>query len=384
MSTTILTSSSPISDEKFNSDVDDSSYAVPVQHFQHRIKRTYNVNKHKRQYEDMEGDVKPKKGAAKSINNNSTTNANGSTNSSVVKKDAAGSSTSTSTNTKKRKYGFSFCYEFNLLPHLTQEYQERHQLSAADFQKIIKYTEPEDLWKMCIVNKLELTTSAIQSGEVSNSGSLDGDEQLSYAGNAQFHKKIETFISSKKLSTVSKLIAKRDAHRPQLPLHFVTPEVLRSMPAPSEYCSQLYEFNGIYCVPASYYNGYLKMAVVVPRHIHELVFSKPKNMLTRPAEYLIDGLVYSSTFECFFLQTIEGHERLCKMTNQDDIRALASALLHPPTSSYSISSTLTDSTDPDQSNSSSLQVLPFAFIAPTPRPKKQSSKVKTKKKKSTE
>lgn len=348
------TISSPIID-----DIDDIGNAVPPQHFQHRIKRTYNVNKHKRQYEDMEGDVKPKKGT-KSV---------ASTTSAAKKEPING--------TKKRKYGFSFCYEFNLLPHLTQEYQERHQLSLADFQKIIKYTEPEDLWKMCIVNKLELTTSAIQSGEVSNCGSTDGEEQLSYAGNAQFHKKIETFISSKKLSTVSKLIAKRDAHRPQLPLHFVTLEVMHSLPTPSEYYPQLYEFNGVYCVPASYYNGYLKMAVVVPRHIHELVFSKPKNMLTRPAEYLIDGIVYSSTFECFFLQTIEGHDRLCKMTNQDDIRALASSLLHLPQSSHS-----SDSTDIDQSNSSaSSAILPFAFIAPMPRPKKRGVKAKTTKKK---
>jgi hypothetical protein len=211
-----------------------------------------------------------------------------------------------------KNYAFSMEFYFNIVPQLTDEYHERHKLSLNDYQKILKGVGVKDLLKMAIKNKLQISSSVIKTDA---SGNYQ-DEDLTYLSSVPFNKKIEKFIiKTKKLSLNDKLIARNDLHQPPLPVHFVSRETLLSLPSPRKYYNHLFKWCNVYWVPFSYYNGYIKMIKVIPRHIYEIVYSKPRNILSQPPEYLIDKLVYSGTTEYMLLQTMENHNLLSSLTS---------------------------------------------------------------------
>jgi hypothetical protein len=250
------------------------------QEFQHHVKRLYDINKNKRSFID---DV-------------------------------------------KCTSGFSMDLSFNLLPQLTEEYRNRHELSLSDYKKIFKYTDVNNLWLMSIYNGLEVMPSASGSyGETISSSS--GSDITTHGGNAQFKNKLEKFLSTKSLSSEDRLIVKRDDHRPPLPLHFVTSDVLESLSlSKKNYHAVLYKWKDVYLLPYGYYNGYLKMTVVLPRHIYEKRYSKPKNLISQPFEYLVDGVVWVSTVEYILLQTVENHKEINELSSNIDIKSLQSSL----------------------------------------------------------
>lgn len=252
----------------------------PIQHFQHHVKRKYNVVKNKRVFINEEDN--------KSIK------------------------------------AFSINFSFNMSPQCTEEYRRRHGLSLNDYRKIFKCIEVNQLWMMAIYNGLEVTTSAIQSN---SSTPINTEDSVTYSGNTQFKSKLENYLSSTKiLSTVDRLVAKKDKHKPPLPVHFVTLETLQSFPTPRTYYNSLYKWKDLYLLPFAYYNGYLKMISVLPRHVHECVYSKSKNFLSQPFEFLVNGIVYSGTCEYLLLQTKENHQKLLNMTNNTEVKEYENAL----------------------------------------------------------
>jgi hypothetical protein len=279
------------------------------QQFQHNVKRTYNVLKNKRIFQDTQGCVNG--------------DGQGSVRNYKKIKNKSSMSSLTSTTTKSTSTpGFSMNFSFNLLPQLTDEYRQRHSLSLNDYRKIFRATDVNYLWMMAIYNGLEVTTSAIQS-----SSSAPNSDTVTYSGNTQFKTKLEKFLSlSKNLSSTDRLIAKRDKHKPPLPVHFVSEDTLRSLPAPKNHYTHLYKWKDIYLLPFSYYNGYYKMIAVIPRHIYEMVYSKAKNLLSEPFEYLVDGMVYAGTSEYLLLQTKENHAILSNMTNNREIKEFENCL----------------------------------------------------------
>ena len=269
--------------------------------FQHHIHRTYNIEKNKRAFESFERynvEAAPKP---------------------ITKKNTP--------------ISFAVKYSFTLPPQLTDEYRKRHDLSLNDYHKIFKSMPANYLWMMAMYHGLEVTSSAIQSSSSATAAapvakSNTGTElpsiasTIKYSGNTQFKSKLEKFLSENiKLSSEDRLTSKRDKSRPQLPVHFVSEENLKNFPNPNvekPYYAHLYKWKDIYLLPHSYYNGFLKMIRVMPRHVYEKIYGKPMNVLSRPFEYLVDGLVYSGTTEYVLFQTKEGHNTLNNSTASKD------------------------------------------------------------------
>lgn len=244
--------------------------------FQHIVEKWYNIKKNKRVFVNY------------------------------TDKDKSGNIDNTSKTVKKRP-SFKFSYAFNMIPQLTEEYRARHNLSLADYRKIFKGMSVNHMWLMALYHGLEVTTSAVQSANLQT-------DVMKYGNNNQYKKKLEEFLKPN-LSKTDRLIGARDKHKLPLPLHFVSEEMLNSIPKPAKKYDHIFEWKNIYVVPYDYYNGYVKMVSVVPKFIYEKVYNKAKNLISQPFEYFIDGLVWCTLFEYFLLQTVENHELLVNMDN---------------------------------------------------------------------
>jgi hypothetical protein len=168
-------------------------------------------------------------------------------------------------------------------------------------------------------------------------------------------------------NTVDKLILKNDEHQPPLPVHFVSLSLLKSCfdfqmkenhylkslrillldyeekqatddddlivvtaetrkknksnksnSRNQDYIFQnkLIRWKDIDILPFGVYKRYLKMVRVIPKKLYQSIYGIPKNDISRPTEYLVDGSIYCGlNKEFMLLQTKQGHEYLSSLPN---------------------------------------------------------------------
>jgi hypothetical protein len=261
-----------------------------MQCFQHKIDRNFQVSKNRIVYshEEAAAELKGKKSIGRSIHN-----------------------------IKMR---------FNLPYNLTDEWIERHEPSLSDYRKVLQSTEVRDLGLMSVLHNIKIYTSVVQIGK-----GADGKPVFSYSNSTQFKKKIEEFIvENRKLSSVSKMVVRGDIHKPPLTLHFISKEVLNSIPPPRKFHNYCLKWKGVYVVLMEYYNGYAKFNVVEPLNVHRRFNVEPGNLITRPDEYVIDGIVCCSTKEYFAMQTKENHDAIMAVASSRDLRDYDNTLFRLP------------------------------------------------------
>lgn len=238
---------------------------------------------------------------------------------------------------------FTMEYKFNLEPCLTFEYRRRHSLSLQDVRKILNCANTSQLLMLAMHYKVEATMGAI--------------DDITSSSSAQLKIKIEGLILKEDVSINSnsdKIVLENDKHKPPLPLHFLTKEQLLNIRPAS--CDNIngdnnnngtsnsnsssgsgssnigfaavkcfakpYLWNDILLLPYGYYNGYLKMISVIPKHFHEQIYGMVKNEFQRPFEYLVGGMVYYGMNEWILFQTEEWHQQL----SQERIKGFENSL----------------------------------------------------------
>lgn len=201
---------------------------------------------------------------------------------------------------------------------LTDSYRQRHHLSASDYKIILRASRLDHVWQMAILHCREITANM-------SPGMDSGVAPTSTGGlTVLINKLMDHFASPNvhpSLCKVARLVAKNDQHNPRLPVHFVDrmlwDKLVRDFPClPLMHYSHLFEWNKIYLLPFAYYNGYLQMVRVLPRHVHAQLYGKPGSWIKRDEEFLVNGVVYCQTPESILLQTQYGHEYLTRMSDQ--------------------------------------------------------------------
>ncbi len=220
----------------------------------------------------------------------------------------------------------SWSYEFNLPYNLTDEWFHRHQPSLSDFHKVLQCTEVKYLWMLAAVNGIKIYTNV-----TSITKNADGQFTFVYSGNTQFRKKIDEFVmENKKLSPVNKMIARNDAHKPLMMLHFFPQEVLDSIPPPKKLHTFALHWRGADFVLSEYYKGYYKFNAVEPIHLNQKFNKEPDNLISQSDEYLINGIVCRGTKEFFLGQTEANHLAIMAVGSSRDLREFENAPFRLP------------------------------------------------------
>lgn len=217
-----------------------------------------------------------------------------------------------------RKY-YLETFQFNLPEVLTDDFFFRHQLTIKDYEKILSGSRKiSHLWALALRKKVEITATSVSSCFMRNvSSNLGGNNK---AVVTHLIRKMQMQIHSiKEVHTWSpKIICPHDENIPNLPVHFVSLEVLLSFPPPSTCYDQAWTFQlnkkmaPILCVPCQFYHGYLMFIRVEKKTSYEKRFGFPKSLLELPNEYVIHNQVFYGIEECFLIQTFEAHQELRK------------------------------------------------------------------------
>jgi len=98
-----------------------------------------------------------------------------------------------------------------------------------------------------------------------------------------------------------------DEHRPQLPLHFVSPQTFNKCRTLMEKPNILLDWQGHVYVVKEVYHGYLKLVSVITKQEYLSRFGPPTSLINYPDEHLIRTEVYVETEEAFLIQTKKNH-----------------------------------------------------------------------------
>lgn len=312
----------------------------------------------------------------------------------------------------KLKFNMIVSYNFNLDAFLTDDYHKRHEISRTDIKKILKYSDHDQLRMCAMINGIDVKILTRTNGnsidesknkinikedntidiiEYDSENENEDDElqtknknlnpnniKIPYhheqnldpdSNNNHIHQSQQQITNVKKLledffmkslqifSFADHLILKNDEHRPPLPIHFVTLDLLlmcynnrnkKSITNLSDedyettnkskkntnknksneydhnklqkldytFQHQLIRWKDIDILPFDIYKGYLKMVRVIPRSQYEKLYGSIKNDISRPFEYLINGIVYCGlNKEFMLLQTKTGHQYLSELSS---------------------------------------------------------------------
>ena len=236
---------------------------------------------------------------------------------------------------------------YNLPWCLTKDYKDRHQLSTQDLiGEIYSKTPTKYLWLAGLVHEnINIPSSAVHinnndkgkylyrnlsyiSGKLANNlmeneynndvDTQTSDTKQEFENNNSTGQiniiESETSNSNHRQNN-NKLICPYDSFQPNLPVHFINNETLQSFPSLSTPLVQypcLWRFNTINVLPVYYFHGYVLLARVFPKYIHEKIYGKACNALNFANEYIVQGQIFCETDERFLVTTHILHNEIVK------------------------------------------------------------------------
>ena len=205
---------------------------------------------------------------------------------------------------------------FNLPFMLTDQYFYRHQLSLNDLKTIFTDMPVRYLWMLALYKGSDITTSALQP-------CYSDSKAITFSGNTIIIKKLMRHFSLQRFQEADRILHPKDEHKPRLPVHLVSKELIKVLYAPLTYYKQHQRYNSILTwadiqvLPVEWYRGYLKLTRVLPKKDYIEQFGEVQDLLHYPQEHVVQHNVYFETEESFFVQTQLDHDALVQGGDPD-------------------------------------------------------------------
>ena len=204
--------------------------------------------------------------------------------------------------------------KFSLNPLLTEEMWNRHELSWNDRSHIISKADPHSLWKLALSEKFPITSSAIKPCLSNNDDLVRANKTVIMRKILEVYKK--RYSESKNLP--DKMIEEKDQHKPLLPVHEWSDELLNQLIqtcgnviTKKRYYPCVFEWKGIEILPYRIYKDYLQLVSVKTREKYIALYGLPDRFRTIPHTFYVgpEQIPYYDDAETFLVFNKNGlHE----------------------------------------------------------------------------